>query len=106
MNVFVVARSAPGGEVRVVDLGDDVRLRDVEEIRVALDVASVIAEPLAAVVRLGEPLPVDEHAPRAVVDGDSPVENLSRFDPLRSLVSLWAASHLWSGPDRAWRGAL
>ena len=39
------------GEVGVVDLGDDLRMREVQEIGVALDVLVVIAEALAAVLR-------------------------------------------------------
>ncbi len=66
----------PGREVLVVDLGHDVGASQVEEIRVTLDVARVLAQPLAAVLRLGEPLPVDEDAPRAIVDHDALREDL------------------------------
>ena len=105
MNVFVVARSAPGAEVRVVDLGDDVRLRDVEEVGVALDVAPVVAEPLAPVVGLRQPSPVDEHAPRAVVDGDPPIEDLSQLVGRAHVVSLGSLSRERTRPWVA-RGSL
>jgi hypothetical protein len=68
VNVFVVAMVRPGGEVRVVELGHDVRLREVEQVGVALDVARVVAQQLAAVVSLGEPLLLQQHAPGAVED--------------------------------------
>ena len=43
-------------EVRVVDLGDELRPRQVQEVRVALDVVAVVGEELAAVLGLREPL--------------------------------------------------
>ena len=64
-------------EVRVVDLGDDLRLRDVEQVGVALDVAPVVAQPFTAVVDLRQPLAVDQHAPRAVEHGDAGVHDLA-----------------------------
>ena len=66
-----------GGEVLVVDLGDDLRTGDVQQVGIALDVAPVVTQALAAVVGLGEPLAVDEHAPRPVVDRDPPIHDLS-----------------------------
>jgi hypothetical protein len=68
-----------GPEVRVVDLGDDGRPRDVEKVGVALDVATVAAQALAAVVGLGEAAAVDEHAPRPVEHGNSTIEDLSQL---------------------------
>ena len=59
------------GEVRVVDLRDDLRVGQVQEIRVALDVLVVIPEALTAVFRLRETAAVDEHAPRAVEHEDA-----------------------------------
>ena len=76
VNVFVVARSAPAakyaswisetisGCVRFSRSGSP------------CDVARVIAEQLAAILLLRQPAAVDEHAPRAVVHDDSPVEDL------------------------------
>ena len=49
-----------------MELGDDVRGRQVEEVGIALDVPRVLPEPLAAVLLLRELLPVDEHPPRPV----------------------------------------
>ena len=57
-------------EVGVVDLGDDLRRGQVEEVRVALHVVRVRGEALAAVLLLGELAPVDEHAPRPVEHED------------------------------------
>ena len=68
-----------GREVRVVDLGDDVRLREVQQVRVALHVTRVIAEQLAAILRLRQPAAVDEHPPRPVVHDDSAVEDLPQL---------------------------
>ena len=65
-----------GGEVRVVDLGHELRAREVQEIRVALDVVRVLAQEVAAILHLREAAPVDEHAPRPVVDRDATVEDL------------------------------
>ena len=66
----------PGGEVLVVDLGDELGPRQVQEIRVALDVAAVVGEQRAAILGLREPLPVDEDAPRPVVDRDPLIHDL------------------------------
>ena len=64
------------GEVGVVDLGDDLRMREVQEIRVALDVLVVSAETLATVLRFRETSAMDEHAPRAVEHEDALGEKL------------------------------
>jgi hypothetical protein len=69
VNVFVVAMSRPL-EVRVVDLRDDVRRGQVEEVGVALDVVRVRGEAVASILLLREPAPMDEHAPRTVEDED------------------------------------
>ena len=58
-------------EVRVVDLRDDRRRGEVEEVGIALDVVRMRGEALAAVLLLGEPAPMDEHAPGAVEHEDS-----------------------------------
>jgi hypothetical protein len=55
-----------GLEVRVVDLGDDLRVGQVQEVGITLDVARVVAKALAAVLLLREPTPVDEDTPRPV----------------------------------------
>ncbi len=67
----------PGREVGTVDVEHDVGLRQVEEVGVALDVACVAREPLAAVLGLREATPMQQHAPRAVQDGDALVHDLS-----------------------------
>ena len=68
-----------GLEVRVVDLGDDLRRGQVEDVRVALDVMGVRGEPLAAVLLLREPAPMDEHAPRPVEHEDPLGEEISEL---------------------------
>jgi hypothetical protein len=55
-----------------VDLLDDVRLRDREEIVAAANVARVIREPLAAIVALAEPVRL-EHGAHGTVEDDDPL---------------------------------
>ena len=57
-------------EVRVVHLAHDLRLRQVEQVRVVLDVARVAGEALAAEVGLGEAAALQQHAPGAVEHED------------------------------------
>ena len=64
-----------GLEVVVVDPGDDLRPRDVQQVGVAGDVVRVVAEALAAVGLLPAQLALDEHAPGAVEDGDPLAED-------------------------------
>ena len=68
-----------GGEVRVVDLGNELRAREVEQVGITLDVAAVLAQQLAAVLGLGQPPAVDEHAPRAVEHADPAVKDLAEL---------------------------
>ena len=77
MNVFVVARSAPASKYASwisVTMSGRVRLR---RSGFPLHVAAVVAEPLAAVLGLREPAPMDQDAPRPVVDRDPPIEDLA-----------------------------
>ena len=105
MNVFVVAMSAPAAKYASWISDDDLRPREVEQVRVALDVARVVAEPLAAVVGLGEPPPVDEHAPRPVVDRDPPIEDLP--DLVDALTRLLRVAFVFEErPDRGRGGSL
>ena len=53
-------------EVRVVDLGDDLRLRQVQQVGVALDVVRVHGEALAAELLLGQTPALQQHAPGAI----------------------------------------
>ena len=78
MNVFVVAMSAPAAKYASWVSEIEGRPREVQDVRVALDVAPVVAKKLASVVRLGEPTTVDEDAPRPVEHDDAPVEDLSQ----------------------------
>ena len=64
-----------GGEVVAVNAEDDLGARQVEQVRIARDVARVVLEPLAAVGLLTLELALDEHAPRAVEHGDALAED-------------------------------
>ena len=59
-----------------MDLGDDLRSGQVQQVRIALDVARVIAEAPAAILVLGQLAAVDEHAPGSVEDEDPLGEKL------------------------------
>jgi hypothetical protein len=59
-----------GLEVAPVDVRDDLRPRQVEHVGVAGDVVRMFPEALAAVRILPTDVALDEHAPRAVEDGD------------------------------------
>jgi hypothetical protein len=70
-----------------VELGHDVRPGQVQEVGVALDVARMVPEPLAAEVLLGEPAPLQEHAPGAVEDDDPLLEQRGEVvDPVHDLT--------------------
>ena len=90
-----------GLEVRAVDVPHDVRLRQVEQVGVAGDVARVVAEALAAVLVLAAHALLDQHAPRAVEDGDALPED--RFEPFPCVLHLSPHS---IGPGAALSGAL
>ena len=64
-----------GLEVRVVDAADDVGPRQHEQVVVALQVARVGGEPLAAEVGLGEAVALHHRAHRAVEDEDAVAED-------------------------------
>jgi hypothetical protein len=67
-----------------VDVEDDRRLRQVEQVGIAGDVARVVLEALAAVGLLPADVPLDEHAPRPVEHDDPLVEKVSQlFGPVR-----------------------
>ena len=83
-----------GREVRIVDLGDDLRPGEVQQIRVAPDVARVLPEQLTAVALLREPTAVDEHAPGAVVDDDALVEDLAKLVDCAHHVSFGAGRRM------------
>ena len=61
-------------EVRAMGLGDDLRPRQVEQVGIALDLAVVVTEPLAAEVLLAEAASLEQHAPGAVEHDDALVE--------------------------------
>ena len=54
-----------------MDLRDDRRRGEVEKVGIAFDVVRMRGEALAPVLLLGEPAPMDEHAPGAVEHEDS-----------------------------------
>ena len=87
MNVFVVVMSAPASKYASWISAHDLGRGQVEEIGVALDVARVVAEALAAVLLLGEPAPVDEHAPGAVEHDDALGRGVVRQTGLLALIS-------------------
>ncbi len=82
--------SAPAAKYESWISRDDLRVREVQEIGVALDVLVVPAEALTAILVLREPAPVDEHPPRAVEHEDALREKL--FDLSANVF------HLASGP--------
>ena len=61
-------------EVGAVDVEDDLRIREVEQVGVARHVARVVAEPFAPVCVLPAHLALDQHPPRAVKEHDLPLE--------------------------------
>jgi hypothetical protein len=60
-----------GVEIGAVNAFDDVRACEYEDVVVAAQVARVIAEGIAPVVRLGEGVSLKHGAPRTVEDEDS-----------------------------------
>ena len=62
-----------------MDLGDDVRLRQVQQVGVAAQVAPMVVEAHASVLLLREPTPVDQYAPRPVEDGDALLQDPLEF---------------------------
>ncbi len=54
-----------------MDVEDDVRAGQVQDVRIALDVARVVAKPLAAVVGVLESLALEHRAPGAVEHEDA-----------------------------------
>ena len=90
-----------GREVLAVDARDQLRLRQVEQVRIARHVVAVIAEPLAAVALLPAHLALQEHAPRAVEDGDALPED--RFEPFACVLHLRS---LQQARERVLSGAL
>jgi hypothetical protein len=59
-----------------VDVEDEVRARQVEQVGIAGDLVRVVAEALAAVVVARELRALEHRAPRAVEDDDALVEQL------------------------------
>ena len=65
-----------GGEVLPVHVEDDVRPRQVQQVRVARELARVVTEALAAVVGVGQPRCLEHRPPGAVEDEDPLPEHL------------------------------
>ena len=78
-------------EVGPVDVGDDLRLGDRQQVVVALEVLTPVGEPGPAIVGLGELVALDEGAHRAVQDEDPGAQRLRERD---SRVGTGAAGHL------------
>jgi len=68
----------PGGQVLLVDLADDLGLRERQQLVVALDVVPEVGEALAAVGRLVEPVALDHGPHRAVEDQDPVLEQFAQ----------------------------
>jgi hypothetical protein len=61
-----------------VDRGDDVGLREVQQIGVTLDVLGVIGEPVTPELLFGEAPALQQHTPGAVQHDDALVEQLAQ----------------------------
>ena len=59
-----------------MDRGDDLRLRQVEQVGIAAEVPRVIGEALAAELLLGEAAPLQQNAPGPVEHGNALSEDL------------------------------
>jgi hypothetical protein len=80
-----------GREVLVVDLANDLRLRDRQQFVVALDVAPVVLEALAAIGCLVELVALDHRAHRAVEYEDAPLQQRGQRRAAR-VFAAWRAS--------------
>src|SRR6185503_393315 len=63
-------------EIGVVNLADDVGTREHQEVVVALEVVRMIAQPLAAKLRLCQPITLNHRPHRAIEQEDAPGEQL------------------------------
>ena len=69
-----------------MQLRDDVRPGEVQQVRIALDVGRMVAEPLTAEVLLRQAAALQEHAPRPVEDDDAFAEERCEVvDPVHEL---------------------
>ena len=82
-----LADVGPGGEIGVVQLGDQVRPGQAQQIVVALQRHGVIGEPLAAEIRLGQALALDHHPPGAVQDQDALAGGRLQVDPMAVVMA-------------------
>ncbi len=57
-----------GGEILVVQVGDDVRARDAQDIVIALELTAMVREARTPEIGLVEPAPLDHNAPGAIQD--------------------------------------
>ena len=87
--MFVVVMSAPGLEVGAVDLRHDLRLREVQQVGVALDVAGVVGEAVAAELLLGETPALQQDAPGAVEHEDPLARGAARGVRAVSIGFAW-----------------
>src|SRR5918994_957973 len=92
-----------GGEVRAVDVRDDLGARDVEDVGIARERSRVVGEPLAAVRLLAFDLALDQHSPGPVEHDDPLVEKLPELlDPFAQRKR----SRPKEGRERELRGSL
>jgi hypothetical protein len=66
LKVLVSMMSAPGFQIGGVNLADNRRLGQHQQIVVALEIARPVAEPLAAIIRLLQPIALNHGAHRAI----------------------------------------
>ena len=101
--------SAPGREVLRVDRADDVRAREHEDVAVALQIARMCANRVAAEVRFRQLVPLDHRPHRAVEDEDPAFEQRSQRVEYRAvhsddLVGVGSQLMTGTGPAPAWSG--
>ena len=73
-------------EVPLVDVEDEIRTGQVQQVRVTVGVGGVVGQPVRRVVLRGQSESLDDGAPRPVDDADALAEDLPQF--LRALVRL------------------
>ena len=75
-----------GIQVGLLDLGDDLRLGQQQQVVVALDVARPVGETLATVVRFFQPIALDHGAHAAVEDEDALREGVAEGGEARAAI--------------------
>ena len=97
--MLVDTMSAPAAKYAAVDVADDVRLGEAEQVVVAAEVLRVIGEALAPEVLLGQLVALEERAHRAVEHEDPLAQ-----EPVEALEALGAGERR-AGEARGSSGA-